>query len=85
MVVHLSNTASEASPHPAVEVLLLLNPKLCAVCVRAGGGPMTISEFEFAVGIDNQNLAKLGIYIQQSNIVHKVSHGWNAEARIAST
>ena len=34
---------------------------------------MSISEFEFACGIDNQNLAKLGIYIQQSNIVHKVS------------
>ena len=33
---------------------------------------MSISEFEFACGIDNQNLAKLGIYIQQSNIVHKV-------------
>lgn len=41
---------------------------------------MSISEFEFACGIDNQNLAKLGIYIQQSNIVHKVRHGQREKA-----
>lgn len=35
---------------------------------------MAINEFLFSLNIDNINLVKLVYYIQESNIIHKVSN-----------